>query len=332
LLLRGNYATAFHAPDMLYIFQGPSGLYSSANDYYLCRLQGFTGANLSNCPQSANFNEVFSFYHGSPDLKDITAKTYGFGTVWSPTPQFDIKVDYNHIALSNEVQVIPPDTVLLTEANCRLGVSEGGQAYDINSALCQGILAQVHRYPPDYPFLLAQNQLQNVTIFPTNIANESLSGIQASSTYRMDFGKYGNVALSAQYYVELKHKQQLDPGDPYIDLLHNYNSYENKSRSSASLSWAVGNWTSTVYGILYGKTVNYAGTGTVGRWAQINASEQYDFSERASMLLSVNNVFNRAPPTDSTFGPGEQYPPPYYNPYVYNGFGRIYWLEYKFHF
>lgn len=334
LLFRGNYATAFRAPDMLYIFQGPSGLYAGANDYYLCRLQGFTSSTLNNCPESAAAgNEAFALYHGSPDLKDITAKTYGFGTVWSPTAQFDIKVDYNHIALSNEVQVLTQDSILLTEANCRLGVSEGGQAYDINSALCQQALSQVTRYPSDYAFAQAQNQVQYVTTFPINIANEWLSGIQASSTYRMDLGNAGNVALSAQYYVELKHKQQQQAGDPFIDLLHNYNSAENKSRSSASVSWAVGNWTSTLLGILYGKNVNYIGSAVVGQWAQFNGSIQYDFESKASLLFSVNNIGNRAPPIDTSFFQGSNaVPPPYYNPYVYNGYGRIYWMELKVHF
>jgi len=330
LLVRGNYATAFRAPDMLYIFQGDSGLYSAANDYYLCRLQGFTSGNLTNCPQANK--SVFSFYHGSPDLKDITAKTWGIGTVWSPSANFDVKVDYTHISISNEVQVLSTDSVLQTEANCRLGVSEGGQAYDINSALCQGILAQVHRYPADYAFLLAQNELQNVSRFPINIASEVLSGIQASATYRHDFGRYGNVSLSAQYYVELNHKQRNNPGDDYIDLLHNFNSFENKSRSSASVSWSVDHWTSTLYGILYGRNVAYSAPVIVGSWAQFNGSVQYDFDGKASLGLSVNNLTNRAPPVDSSFAGSPAVGPPYYNPYVYNGYGRIYWVEMKVHF
>jgi outer membrane receptor protein involved in Fe transport len=330
LLLRTNYATAFRAPDLLYIFQGQSGLYSSGTDYYLCRLQGYDASNLSSCPQAPE--GLFSFYHGSPDLKSITAKSYGFGTVWSPSPKFDLKVDYTHIAIDNEVLVQSSDSILQTEADCRLGTSLGGQAYDINSALCQSTLAQVTRYPADYPFVLAQNQVQYLSRYPINIANEYLSGIQASSTYRMDFGHYGNVALSAQYYVELKHKLRQQPGDPYIDLLHDFNSYEFKSRSSASVSWAVGNWTSTLYGTLYGKNSNYLGTGLVGQWAQFNGSVQYDFGDKNSVLFTVNNIGNRAPPTDTSVGPGSQYPPPYYNGYVYNGYGRIYWLEYHFHF
>lgn len=332
LLLRANYATAFRAPDMLYVFQGNSGFFTTGNDYYLCRQQGFTQDDLSMC-QQAN-ESLFSFYHGSKDLKDITAKSYGYGVVWSPSAKFDIKLDYTHINISNEVETQTPDQLLQLEANCRLGTSFGGQAYDINSALCQNALSQVSRYPNDFPFALAAGQLQYVTTFPVNIADEHLDGVQANATYRMDWGRFGNVALSGQYYVELSHQQRLDPGDPFIDLLHDYNSYELKTKTSASASWAIDGWTATLFGELYGKTVNFAGTGTQGRWAQFNGSLGYDFSDKASMLLSVNNVFNRKPPIDfeNSGGPSSALPPPYYNPLVYNGLGRIYWLEYKFHF
>ncbi|EQD61359.1 TonB-dependent outer membrane receptor, partial [mine drainage metagenome] len=36
LLFRGNFATAFRAPDLGYAFIGPSGYYSTTNDYYRC--------------------------------------------------------------------------------------------------------------------------------------------------------------------------------------------------------------------------------------------------------------------------------------------------------
>ena len=331
LLLRGSYATSFRAPDMYYIYQQPSGFYTTATDYYFCRLQGYDASNLSQCPQSAE--SVFSFYRGSPDLKDITAKSYGVGIVWSPSSKFNLKADYTRINIDNEVTTQSPDSLLQTEADCRFGVSLGGQPYDINSALCQDALSKVNRYPLDYPFLLAQGQLQNVQTFPINIASEWVDGIQASTDYRIDFGKYGNLDLGAQYFVELNHKSQQNPGDPELDLLHNYNSYEFKTRSSASASWAIGDWTTTVFGTLYGKSVNYYGTGTFGRWATFNGSVNYAVAKDAAIQLTVNNLFNRAPPTDNTFSqPSNAIPPPYYNVYSYNGFGRMYWLEYKLHF
>ena len=332
LLLRANYATAFRAPDMYYIFQGNSGFYQGGIiDYYQCRLQGYTAATIGNCNTPPG-GSIFSFNKGNPALKDITAKTYGFGVVWSPTEHFDFKADYTHIAIANEVQTQDINTLLATEADCRIGTSFGGQAYDINSALCQNALAQVVRFPANDPFVLAQNQIQYVTVQPVNIASEKLDGIQSSATYRMDFGRYGNLALSGQYYIELHHTYQQGPGDPVIDLLHNFNSYEFKSRTSASASWAVGNWTSTVYGTLYGRATNYLGTGTAGRWAQFNGSVQYNIGTNSYVTLIINNIANRRPPVDASFAGGNYSPPPYYNVYVYNGYGRAFWLEFNTRF
>jgi len=331
LLLRANYATAFRAPDMYYIFQQPSGFYTSATDYYYCRLLGYTEDNLSNCSESGA--STFSFYRGSPDLKDITAKSWGYGVVWSPTNKFELKVDYTRISIHDEVTTQSPNSLLQLEANCRLGVSFAGQTYDINSTQCQNALAQVNRYSFTDPFVLAQGHLQNVQTFPINLASEWLDGIQASVDYKIDMGRYGDLQLAGQYYVELNHELQQEPGDDYIDLLHNYNSWEFKSRTSAAASWSVGKWTTTLFGTLYGKVVNYGGTKTNGRWATFNGSVNYDVTKDVAVQLTVNNMFDRAPPTDPSIASNSTaVPPPYYNVYTYNGFGRAYWLEFQVHF
>lgn len=331
LLLRANYATAFRAPDMYYLFQGNSGFYQGGvTDYYVCRLQGFNAGNLSDCNQAGE--TIFAFNHGSPNLKNITAKTFGYGVVWSPTSKLDFKVDYTHIAIDNEVTTQSIDTLLQNEANCRLGTSLGGQIYDINSPLCQDAISRVTRFPGNDPFVLAQNQLQYLTVNPINIASESLSGIQSSAEYKIDMGNYGNLGLSGQYYVELKHNYKQNPGDTPIDLLANNNSYEFKTRTSASVEWDVGAWKAAVFGTLYGKASNFAGTGTFGRWAQFNGSVEYNFSDNASLQFIVNNIANRRPPTDKSYAGGNYSAPPYYNVFSYNGFGRSYQLEFSFKF
>ena len=330
LLLRANYATAFRAPDMYYLFQKPSGFYTGATDYYLCRSYGYTASNIGNCPYADE--SMFSFYRGSPDLKDVTATTWGYGVVWSPTTKFTLKADYTNVTIHNEITTQSPDSLLQLEANCRLGTSFGGQAYDINSPQCQNAIAQVARFPANDPFVLAQNQIQNVKTFPINIGNERLNGVQVSASYKFDLGRAGDLSLSGDYYVELHHEYQQNPGDPYIDLLHNYNSYEFKTRTSAAASWALGKWTTTLFGTLYGKTVNYGGTGIVGRWATFNGSVNYQIDKDVAVQLTVNNLANRAPPTEYSLGSESVIPPPYYNYYVYNGYGRMTWLELQMHF
>src|SRR6185437_11134995 len=127
LLLRANYATTFRAPDMYYIFQQPSGFYQAATDFYLCRLKDPDSSNFSNCGIPAS-GQVFSFYRGSPDLKDVTGKSLGYGAVWSPTANFALRADYTRFAIKNEIVGESIDSLLETEADCKLGKSLSGQA------------------------------------------------------------------------------------------------------------------------------------------------------------------------------------------------------------
>jgi outer membrane receptor protein involved in Fe transport len=48
--------------------------------------------------------------------------------------------------------------------------------------------------------------------------------------------------------------------------------------------------------------------------------------------LTINNLFDRAPPTDYSISPSPALPPPYFNVVAYNGLKRLYWLEMRFHF
>lgn len=332
LLLRGTYATAFRAPDMYSLYQGQSGYYTGGVvDYYQCRLAGYTASNIGNCP-IPQFNQIFALNSGNPNLKDITAKSYTAGFVWSPTPDIDFKTTYAHISIANEVVTPNPNNLLETEADCLIGTSLGGQAYDINSGTCQQALSQVNRFPANFPFLLAAGQIQNLVVQPINVASETLSGIQSDLTYIMHLGRWGDLRWEANYYVELSHKYQQGPNSPYIDLLHNYNSQEFKSRSALGATWNVGNWSTSLYGQLFGRTVNYGYTGTVGQWAQFNGSVKYNIGDNTSVQLIVNNIANRAPPTDYSLGSESVIPPPYYNYYVYNGYGRAYWLDFNTRF
>ena len=85
LLIRGNYATAFRAPDMSYVFAGDSGFFTSANDYYRCEQDG---QPIEDCDWGpANVQGRRS---GNPDLESITAESFGYGFVWSPNRHISI--------------------------------------------------------------------------------------------------------------------------------------------------------------------------------------------------------------------------------------------------
>lgn len=325
LLLRATYATSFRAPDMEYLFAKNSGFYTSGVDYYLCRKNnpGFT--NPSQCVASYS-ESLFARNNGNPNLQDVTAKSFGYGAVWSPTSKFDLKVDYQHIKIDNEVQTQSLSNLLQTEADCRLGTSFGGQPYDVNSPTCVDALSRVIRYPANAPFVLAQNTIQYLSVGPINIASEWVDGIQAQLDYKVEAGRFGDFTFGAAYYDELNHKFRNKPGDPEIDELHNYNSSEFKTIGNATVNWAIGNWSTTLHAIRYGHSVNAGLTGMTGPYITYNANVRYTMAGGdAYIQLTANNLFNQRPPVDASSGY------PYYNIFNFNNLGRAVFVEFGAH-
>jgi outer membrane receptor protein involved in Fe transport len=319
LLLRGNYATAFRAPDMAYTFGGEQGFFQTGQtDYYLCATQQ-PNTPLPQCTYYTN-TQIFVLHHGNADLKSVTAKSFGLGAVWSPLEQTNLKVDYYNIRIANEVSLQSSDTLLRQESDCRLG------NLDPNSPTCQAALAQVTRN--------SAGGLSVINLKPINIANEHLTGIYSSVDWRHDFGRWGSLQLQSAYNVILHHYFQTYPEDPTLDYLREpYYSSEFKTIANASATWAVNKFSSTLLVTRYGRTPNYLagiapegyghpGAGTVAPWIIYNGSIAYDITDDIRISGIVNNLFNKKPPFDSSYAAY-----PYYNFTNFNPYGRAYWLE-----
>lgn len=327
LLFRGNYATAFRAPDMSYAFGGKSGFYTSANDYYRCAVVEPTKP-IDACTYSGV--NVFGQHQGNRGLQSVTAKSFGYGVVWSPDNNFSIRADYYNIKIANEVQLQSVDQLLKDESACRLG------QLDIHSPTCVGAIAQVNRNPGSagIPYLL-----NSVLVLPINVANEHVAGIVAGLNYKFETSRFGQFMVDANYNVTLKHTFQQYPFDPVIDYLRDpFNSTEFKTIFGASLGWNLGRWSATVRGTRYGATPNYIaqtnttryatpGAGTLAPWILYNGSVGFKFNDAAALTFVVNNISNSPPPRDNTYSAL-----PFYNTGDYNVYGRSYFLEFDYHF
>jgi outer membrane receptor protein involved in Fe transport len=89
------------------------------------------------------------------------------------------------------------------------------------------------------------------------------------------------------------------------------------------VTWDIGDWSSTLWGVRNGKTWNQAGTAkNIGPWVLFNASVRYRFNPQTTLSLVANNVANKRPPVDVTNGGW-----PYYDTGDYNALGRAVYLE-----
>jgi len=328
LLLRGRYGTAFKAPTLSDEFQGASGYFSGVTDYYQCALRGFRGSNISDCPAPYNDHPVLGTQSGNTKLKPITAKVWNYGVVWSPWVRTSFSVDYYHYSIKNEVNTQSADLLSQNEARCRLG------ELDIGSPLCVEALSQITRD--------GQGFITDIYTPKVNVSNEIVNAITADAAYLQPLDAYGSLGFRLSYSDILTHKYRPFPGDEMIDLLRDPTQSigDFKSKVNGSITWNSSShrWGVTLYGTRYGSSPNYLastygfaedGAGRLKPWILFNTSVQFNPTDDWALSLNVNNVANKMPPPDHSY-PGTSGAP--YNEFLYDPYGRAYYLEatYKF--
>jgi outer membrane receptor protein involved in Fe transport len=325
LLLRGKYGTAFKAPTLADLYQGPSGYYSSVTDYYNCQLLGFGPGNIDACPAQYSARQFFGTQSGSTELRPINADTWNVGIVWSPIANLGINVDYFSFDLEDEVEAESADQLARQEARCRTGQD------DINSATCVNALSKVIRD--------ATGQIDEILTPKVNVARQQLRALTAGVNYLWEIGAYGSLRFNGSYTNVLEHTQQTYPGDPEIDLLREpFYSTDPKTKANASVTWSRDKWGVTAYVNRLGKQPNYQAAltgdygapnaGTLAPWILYNLSVDYRALPNLQLSLLVNNVLNTMP-EDRSY-PGTSGAP--YNESNVNPFGRAIYAEMRYSF
>lgn len=314
LLVRGNYATSFRAPDMNYIYKARgTGYYSSTTDYYRCAKAGqpVADCDFANYSPGADYVQT-----GSKDLRSERGRSRGFGVVWSPSADFDVTLDYWNIKIGDLVTNLSADTLLRDEAACRI---KG----DLTSPTCADTIARIVRYPDNA--LNKPGEIKQILVNPINAATTNVDGIDVSAKYVLRTAAYGNVITKANYSKTLnKHSRQF-AGDTLNDDLTDLTNYDWRDKLNASVTWNVAQWSSTLFLQRYGKTPNAAGDAYLTPTTLVNASVVYRLNERTTLSVAVNNLFNKVK-TDASAGW------PYYPVGNYSPTGRQGWVELNYHF
>jgi len=322
LLIRGNYATAFRAPDMAAVFAGDSGFFTSANDYYRCQQ---AGQPIDDCTWAPV--QVQGRRSGNPDLKSITADSYGFGFVWSPNKHLDFRADWYDVSIKNEVRDLSLDFILRNENQCRQGTSE------LSPEACADFIGRVDRTGPNSP---QPNAILLIRTEPVNISEEHVNGISAGANFRWGGGKYGQYQIGLEWNRTLEHTVKQFPGDPELDYLRDgFWSSEFGNNLAADFNWQIMNWETNLHVSHMGATANFTeqlgassnggiAPGQVNPWTLMNLNVGYHVTDNQKVALTVNNLANKRPPMDLSY---TAYP--YYNIFNYNGYGRAWWLSYS---
>ncbi|MFW2830335.1 TonB-dependent receptor domain-containing protein [Sphingomonas sp. ID0503] len=314
LLLRAAYGTGFRAPDLHYVFTGPGNTHPSATDYYRCRTEE-PDEDIGGCSYSDE--SIVVQRNGNRKLKPETSKSINAGIVWAPSPRFDISVDYFRVALSNQVRDLSTDALLRDEADCRIGMTSGGAAVDINSATCQDAIARVNRF---------SGGVNEGAVNPINIAKEKTSGIDVTVHGNLPTD-IGTFALSASHTHVFDHTFRQYPGDPTINkLAYTSGYYIPRDKSTVSVTWSLDAVKWTIESRRLGKLPNYDEDAFTKASYLFNTTLQYDFTDHLRASVSVTNLFDKMPVKDPTY---TSYP--YYDISWFDSVGRsaLFQVTYK---
>lgn len=316
LLVRGSYGTGFRAPDMHYLFAGDDFYRKVSTDYYQCRTDE-PGFNNGACYDDGGWDtNTLDVYAGNEELDVETSKSFTAGFVWSPIDGLDLAVDYYKIKVMNQVQSQDREVLRITEANCRLGVTDSGAAVDINSPTCVDALARVIRD--------ADGTITSVHFAPINIAREETSGVDVTANYRLPTTRIGNFNLSGSYTWARNHTRQQYPGDPTEDMLAVtfVDTTMPRVKSNLGVSWDRDQWGASLFGNYLGRVANYDNDAWTEATWRFNAAARYDITDHLRVSLTVNNLFDKMPPKDATWAAY-----PYYNTSWFDTIGRSYFVQ-----
>ncbi len=297
LLIRGNYATSFRAPDMHFIFANESGFYSTVFDEFACRDAGLTRDECEDDDETDYSYSVFGVRKGNPELMEEEGESWTAGFVWDATDNLSLSLDFYSIELEGVVGDISSEYILENEANCRLGNDLQGNSYDINSQFCQFIVNSVIRTVggPD------DGQIEQVNRGPINRSILTNEGVDASINWNLNTDTVGLWRFNLTWSHILDQEfAEFDDEEPrsYRDDLTNFDF---RSRVRASVGWQYEDFSATLYGQRWGSLPNWAETGRIGHFATYNLNMGYQFNSHFRMSFIVNNLLNDFHPKDETF-------------------------------
>ncbi|NCP19207.1 MAG: TonB-dependent receptor [Erythrobacter sp.] len=317
ILVRGAIGTGFRAPDLHYVYRGPGTVNGGGADYYNCRLEQ-ADPTLADCVNT-RYEGFIQRRSGNRDLLPETAQSVTAGLVWAPGRIFDVSVDYFRIRMENQVLNLDTNSLLIDEANCRLGTDINGGQIDTSSPTCVDALDRVQRYQSG----ASAGELESVSVVPINVARERVEGIDVALNSRFGIGRAGDIALGASYTYVFDHKIQQYPGDPTLDKYVPLNGYEiPRDKGKAYVTWSMPRFSTTLTGIRIGEMTNWNWDGKIDESYWFNLSAQYDPTDRLRVSGTINNLFDRNPVKDPTHA---SYP--YYNSSWFDAVGRRFYLQ-----
>ena len=288
LVVKASYGQGFRAPDLSDLYGATSFSAETATDYYGCQLDGVAEAD---CP-----DRQFDTYIGSnPDLDAETSETMSFGLEYTYDNNWVAKVNYVTLELQSANEYVSAQDMLNVDRNT------GGN----NPQVDRNSLGAVTEIRAGYQNAVNDVQRQSVDLALDGTIHES-----------DDYGTFGFRGEATKY---LKFETETEFGSGILgDAVDTLGFPE--WRSSALISWTMGNWGANISTSYIGESESGSGEVKWDSWKEHNLNVSYNFNELGEVTLGANNLTNEDPLLDSSGSMADEY--------QYPILGRVIYLDY----
>ncbi len=331
LAFRGTYSESFSAP-ILFDLRGPTnaGFTSSLN------IQRFntSGAALGTPTGSRQYR---SRGGSNKDLRPSESRNWTLGAVWSPKAikGFELSLDWFEIDERDLVASIPADVLVQDverlgpasafASKVRLGTSVAGELrFDDGAAVTSP--GQMSNRPSDEVW---------ITNPITNIAGNWQQGLDVRASYVYNAGNLGTFTPSITGVYLHEYVRQELPVLPARNFVDAYSDLSPKGvfpryRTFTTLGWSKGSMTGGIAHTWVPEVddVNWPTPFRVDSYHAFDFHFGYNFSKSAnrwlrgtSLMVGVNNVFNKFPPLIRTEGNQS------HDINTYDPIGRFFWVS-----
>lgn len=321
ILLRGSYNKGFRAPTLYEINQPEQLTFTSDayDDPLLC--PGgvpVAGANPArDCNQQAHVRQA-----GNKALEPEKSKTFAVGFVLAPVQTVSFGVDYWHIHLTNQINVLGEQTIFgdpvkYADRFFRCGAIDPALAGQIPE--CFTSTGSID------PRALAYINTPN-----DNLGDVKTAGFDFNFVFRPPPTAVGNFVFSFDgTYVDYYDYQREKGGE----FVKNAGSYQDASpifrwQHTASLLWTYASWSTVLAQRYKGGYTDQDPSHRVGAYSVFDTSVSYQGFKNLNLTFGIKNIFDRDPPftnQGTTFQVG--YDPRYTDP-----LGRTYTFRVNYAF
>jgi outer membrane receptor for ferrienterochelin and colicin len=277
--VRGSWGTGFRAPSLAQIGLGPSQESLFFSDTYGCAV------NLAYCA-TTDYVVIFS---GNPDLEAEESENFNFGLTVNPLESLSVSVDYWDITQEKKIDDVP------------FGFLYNSFCNDQNSTVC----VRGTPLPGD-----SLGALQSVSTSFINIGEQSVTGIDLSTSYATDIGP-GSLSLNLYYsYLLDFDRVELDSTGANFVTRPLAGEYEYpETRWSLTGNYEVGDWglfTQLYYIGEFEDTpdIDFDGildydtnqSRMVDSFLTVNLQASYSGFNNTRLMVGIENLFDEDPP------------------------------------